>query len=144
MRMHRGQTLIAALTMVLPALPLFILGMTPEYWGSIYLWWGAIFAILSFISASRTIRRSVNDGVQWPSFRQFFIASLIAWLISFVALAIIDFTPLCLGQDNGDGTNNFETCILLTIIWPVGMSIFVVPLICLASVIARKTVRNPV
>jgi hypothetical protein len=144
MGMNRGQTLIATLTMVLPALPLVLLSMIPEYWGRIYFWWGMLFAILSFISVSRTIRRTVIDEASRPSTRQFFTAAVIAWLISFVVLAVINFTPLCLGQDNGDGRNNIGMCVFLTILWPVVMSVIVIPLIYLASIIAQRTINSSV
>ncbi len=132
------------LTMVMPAFPLIVLGMVPEYWSRIYLWWGTIFAILSFLSAFLTISLSGGDAAPGISARQFFTAALIAWLVSCVALAIINFTPMCLRQDNGDGTNTVGMCVFLTVIWPIFMSVIIVPVIYLASVIAQKTMRNPV
>lgn len=129
-------TFLPTLVMVLPAAPLIVLSLPAEYWGRIYLLWGTIFAILSCVSALRTIRRSMRQGASRPSVRQFFMASLVAWLISLVALTVINFTPLCLGQDNGDGSNSAGACVFLAMVWSVYMSLLVVPLMYVASVIA--------
>ena len=40
---------------------------------------------------------------------------MLAWLLALLALWIINLTPLCVGQDNGDGNNNVALCALETV-----------------------------
>ncbi len=42
------------------------------------------------------------------------IPALLAYLIAGLALAVISITPLCIGQENGDGTNNLSQCIAVS------------------------------
>ncbi len=42
------------------------------------------------------------------------IPALLAYIIAGLALAAISITPLCIGQENGDGTNNLSQCIAVS------------------------------
>ena len=42
------------------------------------------------------------------------IPALLAYIIAGLALAVISITPLCIGQENGDGTNNLSQCIAVS------------------------------
>ncbi len=130
------------LIMGVPALPLFAWSVVTEYWGMIYLYWGIIFTILSFIFSYRSTRCATDYPAKSPTTHNFFLNGILAWSISFIALGIINFSPLCLGQNNGDGNNTVGICIFYTIIWPVFMSITVVPLIYLASWVSQKVSKQ--
>jgi hypothetical protein len=41
---------------------------------------------------------------------------LLAWLIALLALWVINLTPLCVGQDNGDGNNSVALCAVETVL----------------------------
>jgi hypothetical protein len=43
-----------------------------------------------------------------------FIAGGLAWLITLLSLALLNLTPLCVGQDNSDGINDLGLCFLYT------------------------------
>jgi hypothetical protein len=38
----------------------------------------------------------------------------LAWLAGLVALGVLNLTPLCIGQDNGDGNNDLALCMVQT------------------------------
>lgn len=44
----------------------------------------------------------------------FFSQGLLAWLVAILVLLVINLTPLCVGQDNGDGNNDFALCMVQT------------------------------
>jgi hypothetical protein len=118
---------IAGLLSLLPASFLILSGVVGgEYWGDIYMLWGGVFALLSVLVVVLGVRNAEDAG-RSPSFWSILLPLAGAWLVSGFALAVIDLTPLCLGQDNGDGRNNLATCLLLTVLWfasvtvPVGL-----------------------
>jgi hypothetical protein len=43
---------------------------------------------------------------------------LLAWLVAILALGLVNLTPLCVGQDNGDGNNDFVLCLVQTVMVP--------------------------
>ena len=47
---------------------------------------------------------------------------LLAWMVAILALLLINLTPLCIGQENGDGRNDFALCMLETMLVPLVFS----------------------
>jgi hypothetical protein len=41
---------------------------------------------------------------------------LLAWMAAFFVLGMLNLTPLCVGQDNGDGNNNLALCVVQTLL----------------------------
>jgi hypothetical protein len=39
---------------------------------------------------------------------------VLAWMIAALVLAVLNLTPLCVGQDNGDGNNDLALCMVQT------------------------------
>jgi hypothetical protein len=62
-----------------------------------------------------------------------FTYPILAWILAVVVLFGLSFTPLVLGQDNGDGSNGYSDCWLFAILSSVADSAIVVPLILLNS-----------
>ena len=58
---------------------------------------------------------------------------LLAWLASILALTVLNFTPLCIGQENGDGTNNISLCMAQTVMVPSAYSPLECTLLCLTA-----------
>lgn len=44
------------------------------------------------------------------------IQGLLAWAIAIVVLLCLNVTPLCVGQDNGDGNNDLALCIVQSVL----------------------------
>lgn len=124
--------------MMLPAVPLFVWSLVPDYWGVIYLYWGIAFAILSVATALFLIRKSAGRQRDSASAQTLFYGGIAAWVVSVVVLAMQNSSSMCLGQDNGDGHNSVGMCVFLTVMWPVYMSILVVPLIWFSSWLSAK------
>ncbi|MCU0612042.1 MAG: hypothetical protein MUE60_09675 [Candidatus Eisenbacteria bacterium] len=133
---------LAILIGAVPALPLLALGMSQEYWGRIYLLWGAAYAILNSRSLVALFRGAGGESGGGPTTFRILSREGISWCLSALVLAVINLTPLCLGQDNGDGRNNLAMCVLLTGVWFGAMSVLVIPLATMVAVFARRTMRS--
>lgn len=128
---------IVCLLGMMPALPLILLGLSGEYWGRIYLLWGAAYAALNGLTLLLLFSRQSRSGGDGPSALRILLYLCITWGLSLPVLAAINLTPLCLGQDNGDGRNTLEMCLLLSVVWFVYMSALVVPLAGAVSLLVR-------
>jgi len=42
------------------------------------------------------------------------IQGLLAWIVALIVLGFLNLTPLCIGQDNGDGNNDIGMCFFMT------------------------------
>ena len=58
---------------------------------------------------------------------------LAAWVIGSAALLVAELTPLCIGQDNGDGNNTLSMCVGYAVLW---IGLFTVLMIVPASLVA--------
>lgn len=134
---------LAIMLAVVPALPLLALGMSGEYWGRIYLLWGVAYAILNCLSLVPLLQWTRGECEEAPSTFHFLSRQGIAWCLSAPVLAVINLTPLCLGQDNGDGRNSLAICLLLAAVWFGAMSVLVIPLALTVAVLARRMVHGP-
>jgi hypothetical protein len=45
----------------------------------------------------------------------FFGLGLLAWLVAIGTLGLFNLTPLCVGQENGDGTNTLGMCMMQSV-----------------------------
>jgi hypothetical protein len=41
---------------------------------------------------------------------------VLAWIVAVIVLGTLNLTPLCVGQNNGDGNNDFPLCIVQTVL----------------------------
>ncbi|MCC7449378.1 MAG: hypothetical protein IT324_18310 [Anaerolineae bacterium] len=80
-------------------------------------------------------------------FRDLFLIAAVGWLIFFIVLFATNLTPMCIGQDNGDGNNNLSDCLFLSVFWYAFFSaLMIIPVtisvILEATVLQRLTLRN--
>ncbi len=67
---------------------------------------------------------------------------LLAWMAAFLVLGLLNLTPLCVGQNNGDGNNDLALCIVQTLL--VGFfyspleTIMLVPSAIIGGLVLRK------
>ena len=120
--MHRSQdSSMRILTSFWVALPALLTGLAAfytlgdEYYRPTYLLGCAAFLITSFI-AGGIVPPQAYQGHWMKSWLGLFLAGAAAWLLAVITLALLNLTPLCVGQDNGDGINNLGLCSLYTIL----------------------------
>ena len=82
---------------------------------------GEYYRTLYLIASSGYLGASILFGVVVPGWWKktrlrktwmwLFIQGAVAWLVVVLVLSLVSLTPLCVGQDNGDGTNDLFLCI---------------------------------
>jgi hypothetical protein len=104
-----------------------------EYFFLAYAIVSGAFSALSFGLGARTALRLVagqsRKRTAWLTFR----ALAFAWVASLVLLGILNLTPLCVGQDNGDGRNTCALCVIQSVASAV---IYTPPVLLLAGLAA--------
>jgi len=108
--------LLSAILTTLPAAGFWLLASTAAgseyYWKSYFIVTGiflmASFAVGFFLPALFPKRWKYHPTLG------LFSQGLLAWFMAIMALGLINLTPLCIGQENGDGTNNLSLCMVET------------------------------
>jgi energy-converting hydrogenase Eha subunit E len=52
---------------------------------------------------------------KWKTFWLLFGGACLAWFAALIVLGALNLTPLCIGQNNGDGINGISECVIQTI-----------------------------
>lgn len=133
---------LISIIMSLAVLPLFFMSLSPEYFGKIYLIWGIGFLIFLLCFTYYKLQKENKKNTQNIPAWKFFSIGCYSWLFSLIILSFVNFSPLCLGQDNKDGTNDFFLCCVYMFIQPLYMSFFVLPLMIFTSWISSKLYRS--
>ena len=109
--------LIMAIFTTLPALLwtvlLFVLVSPREYFYATYQVVMVVFGVVSF-GLGFLLARGVGDGLLSKPWVRVSLLGAVAWAVALMLLAALNFTPLCVGQNNGDGHNTVAMCGLQT------------------------------
>ncbi len=109
------------LSAVMASIPALLLGscvilfMGDEYDRTTYYLVSAVFLVSSLVLGFALPKRLRAAGLRRAWIR-LFVQGAIAWLIALVALTVLNLTPLCIGQDNGDGTNDLGMCVFYSVV----------------------------
>lgn len=129
------------------AIPAIILGIClltisrNEYYWSTYaittlIYFGASL-FLGLILPARMYKTHIRYPWLW-----LFISGGFAWVIALLSLALLNLTPLCVGQDNGDGINTYSLCILYSVLVTLIYSPSVLILLTLSAFIGGNIIRT--
>jgi hypothetical protein len=121
---------------ILPAtgLLLILISMAKEnehYWLGYFIVSG-VFLAVSFALGFLVPALAPNHWKRHPSL-WFFGQGLLAWLGTVLALGLINLTPLCIGKDNGDGSNNLMNCMEQTFMMSIACAPLEFILLCLTA-----------
>ena len=101
----------------LPTTVIFMLISTSAgsdyFWKSYFIVSGLFLAVsfaLGFLIPTLAPKHWKRHPTLW-----LFNQGLLAWLVAILALGLVNLTPLCVGQDNGDGNNDFALCMVQTV-----------------------------
>src|ERR1041385_7679920 len=118
--MSTTNRLISALFATLPGFFLFLLFLSSgavgrEYWWSTYL---IVFLILLISSlflgfTLPAMFQKIRVRHLWISI---LVSGLLVWILALLVLGLLNLTPLCVGQDNGDGNNDLGMCMFMTLL----------------------------
>ena len=127
---------------VLTSLPAVLLGSLPffffdegEYYTRPWQIAAVVFCVASFLLGLRIPERQRTDEFDSSSTirTRLFVHPALAWMLTVAVLFGLSFTPLVLGQDNGDGRNSYPMCLIFAISSSVAYSAMVEPVILLNS-----------
>jgi len=82
-----------------------------EYFFSMYAVAWSVFWIASFFAGFVIAHFMPPGASRWRKVLHFFIGAVLAWVLSLAVLGALSVTPLCVGQDNGDGNNDIFQCL---------------------------------
>jgi len=105
----------AAITSV-PAIVLgafVVLSAGEEYFWRTYGWVCGVFLAASFVLGLILSPRMQGSRPR-RAWLWLLLAGALAWLTAVFTLALLNLTPLCVGQDNGDGNNDLALCVVQT------------------------------
>jgi hypothetical protein len=98
----------------LPALIFFICALSlfqGEYFWSTYVITGGVYLIGSLVAGFILPGLVQGRGVGAP-WVWIMLQGLAGWVAALGMLWLLSLTPLCVGQDNGDGVNNLGMCVM--------------------------------
>jgi hypothetical protein len=110
---------------------IFISAGSEYFWKSYFIVSGVFLAIsfaLGFFIPALAPVHWKRHPILW-----LFGQGMLAWLVAILALGLVNLTPLCVGQDNGDGNNDFALCMAQTAMVPIVYSPMEFILLCLAA-----------
>ena len=118
--MSTASRLLSALFTVLPGFFLLLMFLLSGSIGRDY-WWSTYLTVLIVLLSS-----SLFFGFVLPTVFQKFrlrypcmwilVQGLLAWILTVLVLGFLNLTPLCVGQDNGDGNNDLGMCMFMTLL----------------------------
>lgn len=97
-----------------------------------------VFIVASFFSGALASQKHSPVGTRKAIVRDLFIGSSIAWLVAVITVVLLSITPLCVGQDNGDGVNNLALCVVQVSLAGIAYSPIVLLLTWIASLILSR------
>jgi hypothetical protein len=94
-----------------------------DYFWPVYRIVGGAFLIASLVIGYFASTMLPKFFAHYPGL-SIFILGLLAWIAGLLVLGLLNLTPMCVGQDNGDGNNNLSLCIFQSVL----VGIFYTPL----------------
>jgi len=90
---------------------LMLVSLDSSYYWSTYLVAGLVMLSASFLLGLFGPANSWKRAGLW-----IFLQSSLAWFVGLLVLGLLNLTPLCVGQDNGDGSNDIFLCLLQSVL----------------------------
>jgi hypothetical protein len=116
--MSPSRRLLSAIFTALPGFVFCLLFLLTGWRGEY--WWGMYLVVLTVLLISSgffgLMFPFVFQKLRWRPWVWILVQGLLAWTIAYLVLALLNMTPLCVGQNNGDGNNNFGMCMFMTVL----------------------------
>ena len=109
---------ISSFFTTLPGFFLFYLFIVSGWIGREY-WWETYLTVLIILLISSLffgfVLPNIFQKLRLPHPWVWIVAQgLLAWTLALFVLGLLNLTPLCVGQNNGDGNNDFAMCNVMT------------------------------
>jgi hypothetical protein len=87
-----------------------------QYWQPVYQIAGVVFALISAISCLILTALIEAERSRFRAAAAVFCSVILGWIAFACVMGLVNLTPLCVGQDNGDGNNDLAMCIVISIL----------------------------
>ena len=144
--MSKATRLISSFFTVLPAFVFFAWFLRSGWIGREY-WWETYMTVLIILMLS-----SLLFGFGFPAlflklrlrypWLWILIQGLLAWTAALFVLGLLNLTPLCIGQDNGDGNNSFAMCNFMTALSGIVYTPLYLGMLVISSLIGHLILRK--
>jgi len=118
--MPASNRLVSAIFSALPGFIFLILFLGSSWPGRDYWWETYLVVLIALVMSSLILGFAFPPIIQRLGLRQswiwILIQGLLAWIVALILLGLLNLTPLCVGQDNGDGNNNLGMCMFMTML----------------------------
>jgi hypothetical protein len=114
--MSTSNRLVSSLFAAIPGFFILILLFATNLYGKDY-WWGTYLAALIVLVVAAAFLGYLIPSIfhnKFPAWLLIVISGIVAWVLSLFVLGVLNMTPLCIGQNNGDGNNDFGMCMFMT------------------------------
>jgi len=134
---------VRTLSGLFSAIPVFLFGACAlTLFGEEYYWTSYVIMTLIFFGSSVILGLLLPTCMHGGHFDYpwlwLFIAGGLAWLVALLTLSLLNITPLCVGQNNGDGTNSYSLCVLYIVLATLVYSPVELVLLALSAFIGGK------
>jgi len=111
-------------------------GMRQEYF------WVSILAGVSVLFGGSLLFGFIIPPRFRPKWFWIMAAGFVAMLLALFATAVLDATPLCVGQDNGDGNNSFGRCMGYVLLYAFFYGIPYMMLLAVSAVVGHWILKR--
>ncbi len=87
-----------------------------QYWQPAYQISGVVFVLISAISCLVLTTLIEAERSRFRAAAAVFCSVILGWVAFACVLGLVNLTPLCVGQDNGDGNNDLAMCIVISVL----------------------------
>ena len=113
---HLLSAVLATLPAMLVASAVFMCFEEDAYYTRPWQVASIVFLAASFLLGLRCLARRTEQPDSISTIRQRFIVyPFLAWMLAVLVLFGLSFTPMVLGQDNGDGANGYAECVFFAV-----------------------------
>jgi hypothetical protein len=120
--MFFNHRILPALLSSLPGMGMnvfYLLTRTGQYWEPVFQAAAVVFILAGAVCGPLLAGLLHAERARIRAAAAVFCAVLLAWLACSLVIGLLNLTPLCVGQNNGDGMNDLGMCIFISSITAV-------------------------
>lgn len=102
----------------LPAVVYYILAVTSDWMRGEY-YQPVIITAVTVLFGSALLLGALQPGWLRPAWCWILAVGFVSMLMALFTTTVLNATPLCVGQDNGDGNNNLGTCMGISFLYGI-------------------------
>jgi uncharacterized membrane protein YesL len=101
----------------LPSSLFFVLAISSNMYKEYY--WSSLLTGVSVLFGSALLLGFIQSPQLRPKWIWIIAAGFAAMVLALLTITVLNATPLCVGQDNGDGNNGFSMCMGYVVLYAI-------------------------